>query len=253
MYDVSIIIPAFNEARRITPTLEQFDEFLRDSQLRYEIIVVDDGSADDTVAVVRAVAENMPALSCLESKPNHGKGYVVRKGMLAARGRIRVMVDADGSTPAWQLPRLIGPVQSGDVAVSIGSRYTRGASVDRKQPFYRRWWSRFANQVVQWTLVRGVVDTQCGFKAFRDDAAKQVFSRAQIDGWAFDLEALALAKRMDFGILEVAVHWSDDPRSKINPLKDAWNVAKELVSIRRNLNRGVYGLLPAASASTSRL
>ncbi len=249
--DLSLVIPAFNEAKRIAPTLESFHQFLSLSGMRFEIIVVDDGSSDDTVAVVNELAHGLSSVRCIESKPNRGKGHAVRVGMCAAAGDIRVMVDADGSTPAPELPKLVNPIRLGLADIAIGSRYASGASVEVKQPFYRRWWSRLANKVVQRTLVPGIVDTQCGFKAFSGRAADAVFGRAQIDGWAFDLEVLALAKRMNLVVSEVAVHWSDDPRSNINPLGDAVRVFKELIEIRRNLRRGVYGSFDPALASAS--
>ncbi len=241
--DLSIVIPAFNEAERITPTLRSVDAFLRDSDLRYEILVVDDGSSDDTVAVVDGLRGQIDGLRCIESKPNRGKGHAVRVGMLAARGHVRVMTDADGSVPAEQLPAIVNPIRLGHTDIAIGSRYTSGAAVEQKQPFYRVWWSRFANRVVQWTLIRGINDTQCGFKAFSAEAAEAVFRRATIDGWAFDLEALALATRLGYDVTEVGVYWSDDERSRINPLADALNVARELFTIRKNLRRNVYGEL----------
>jgi len=246
--DLSVIIPAYNEAKRIGPTLVSFDEFLAASGLRYEIVVVDDGSSDDTVAVVQLAALRIGTIRCIATSPNRGKGHAVRVGMLAARGAVRVMCDADGSTPATELPKLVNPINLGHADIAIGSRYSEGAAVDRKQPFYRRWWSRIANRVVQRTLIPGVVDTQCGFKAFTAEAASEVFELTRIDGWAFDLEALALARRLGFSISEVAVSWSDDPRSRINPLGDAWRVVRELVAIRRNLRRGVYGRLGPAPA-----
>jgi dolichyl-phosphate beta-glucosyltransferase len=241
--DLSIIIPAFNEERRIGPTIEAFDAYLARAGVSYEILVVDDGSSDGTVALVEEMARRRPALRCLPSRPNRGKGHAVRTGMLAARGEIRVMCDADGSTPPDQLPAIVRPIGSGACDVVIGSRYAEGASIARRQPWYRRWWSRLANRVVQRTLVGGIRDTQCGFKAFSAEASGRLFARARIDGWAFDLEVLALARRMSLRVREVPVSWADDPRSRIHPLADAWRVARELLTIRRNLRTGIYGAL----------
>lgn len=246
--DLSVIIPAYNEEQRIAPTLASVDDFLATSGLSYEIVVVDDGSRDGTVALVDEIARTRPAIRCIPTRPNRGKGHAVRVGMLGAVGAIRLMCDADGSIPAVEIPRVVNPIRMGEVDVAIGSRRADGANVAVKQPFYRRAWSKLCNQVVQRVLVRGVRDTQCGFKAFRADAAVDIFSRCRIDGWAFDLEALALATRMGHSIREIAVTWSDDPRSKINPLKDAWKVFRELLTIRGNLRRGVYGELGPARA-----
>lgn len=244
--DLSIVIPAYNEEQRLGPTLERLHHFLASQPLSWEIVVVDDGSKDGTVALVERLAAEIPHLRVIASTPNRGKGAVVRIGMLAAAGRIRIMCDADGSMPAEELPKLIDPIHRGEVEVAIGSRYAPGSNVAATQPLYRRLWSRLCNKVVQRALVPGVLDTQCGFKAFAAEAADDLFGRARIDGWAFDLEILALARRRCYGIAEVAVEWHDDERSKVNPIKDMWKVIREAVLIRRNLRRGVYGQLAAA-------
>lgn len=247
--DLSIIVPAYNEAQRIAPTLERLHAFLLTQSLRSEIVVVDDGSRDDTCAVVEAAMPRIPYLRLIRQTPNRGKGAAVRRGMLEARGQIRVMCDADCSMPPEQLPKLLAPIIGCRAEIAIGSRYAEGASSDIKQPLYRVMWSRLANQVIQRSLVPGVRDTQCGFKAFTAEAARDLFERATIDGWAFDLEILALARRRGHGIEEVGVAWTDDRRSRINPLTDMWKVMREALVIRSNLKRGVYNhALPAAAA-----
>jgi glycosyltransferase involved in cell wall biosynthesis len=191
---------------------------------------------------VIATMPEIPGLRLVRQVPNRGKGAAVRRGMLEARGQIRVMCDADGSMPPEQLPRLLAPIHACHAPISIGSRYAPGAKTDKKQPFYRVWWSRLANRVIQRSLVPGVRDTQCGFKAFTAEAARDLFASGRIDGWAFDLEILALARRRGFDIAEVGVEWADDGRSRVNPLKDMWKVVREALTIRRNLRRGVYSL-----------
>jgi len=244
--DLSIIVPAYNEEHRIPPTLERLHQFLQTQPLRYEIIVVDDGSKDDTCGVVLRCG--LPDVRLVRQLPNKGKGAAVRRGMLAARGQIRVMCDADGSMPPEQLPKLLAPIVACKASISIGSRYADGAKTDVKQPFYRVLWSRLANRVIQRSLVPGVRDTQCGFKAFTAEAALDLFRVTRIDGWAFDLEVLALAKRRDFTIAEVGVEWKDDKRSRVNPIKDMINVCREALTIRKNLKAGVYNqALPAAA------
>ena len=249
--DLSIVIPAYNEAQRLPPTLDRVASFLATLPLRTEIIVVDDGSKDDTCGVVERTMHRMPTLRLVRQSPNRGKGAAVRAGMLAARGQIRVMCDADCSMPPEQLPRLLAPITACSSEISIGSRYAEGARTDVKQPFYRVLWSRLANKVIQRSLVPGVRDTQCGFKAFTAEAARDLFSRARIDGWAFDLEILALARRRGYSIQEVGVEWMDDARSRINPLKDMWKVIREALTIRKNLRKGVYNTLPAAPAAAA--
>lgn len=247
--DLSIIIPAYNEAGRIVPTLEDIDELLAASKLSYEIVVVDDGSSDRTVPTVLAVAATRPRVRLIATRPNRGKGAAVRRGMLAAGGHVRVMCDADGSMPATELPALFNPVATGRTDVAIGSRYASGARTEEAQPRWRRAWSRLCNWFIQRTVVAGVADTQCGYKAFSAEAAEAAFSRATVDGWAFDLEILALADRLGFAIAEIPVRWSDDPSSRVSPVRDFFAVLREWATIRRNFRRDVYGLLPSAAAS----
>jgi dolichyl-phosphate beta-glucosyltransferase len=232
-FDLSIVVPAYNEEHRVVPTLERLHGFLSAQPLRYEIIVVDDGSKDATCEVVERAIQTIPNLSLVRQSPN--------------RGKVRVMCDADCSMPPEQLPRLIAPIIACKAEISIGSRYAEGAKTDVKQPFYRVLWSRLANKVIQRSLVPGVRDTQCGFKAFTAEAARDLFRIAKIDGWAFDLEILALARRRGFAIEEVGVEWKDDNRSRVNPLKDLWKVIREAVTIRRNLKNGVYNKLPTVA------
>jgi glycosyltransferase involved in cell wall biosynthesis len=238
--EVSVVIPAYNEGQRLGPTLERLHRHLSGRPMGYEIVVVDDGSRDGTCAVVEKAMLTIPNLSLVRQPQNRGKGAAVRRGMLAARGEIRVMWDADSSMPPDELPRLLAPILEGRARVAIGSRYAAGARTV-KQPAYRVLWSRLCNKVVQRSLVPGVLDTQCGFKAFAAEAARALFSCATIDGWAFDLEVLALARRRGIAIEEVGVEWKDDGRSRVNPLVDMWKVIREALAIRRNLARGVYG------------
>jgi glycosyltransferase involved in cell wall biosynthesis len=240
--DLSVIVPAYNEELRLMPTLDRLHRYLSAQKLSYEIIVVDDGSRDRTCDVVIAALPTIANLKLVRQVPNRGKGAAVRNGMLQARGQIRVMCDADGSMPPEQLPKLLAPIHACAASISIGSRYAPGAKTDKKQPWYRVWWSRLANRVIQRSLVPGVSDTQCGFKAFTAEAARDLFASARIDGWAFDLEILALARRRAFDIAEVGVEWADDGRSRVNPIKDMWKVVREALTIRRNLRRGVYSL-----------
>ncbi|HTL34246.1 MAG TPA: dolichyl-phosphate beta-glucosyltransferase [Kofleriaceae bacterium] len=238
--DLSIVVPAYNEEQRLTPTLEKLHAFLQTQPLRYEIVVVDDGSKDKTCELVESLMPRIAGLRLVRQMPNRGKGAAVRRGMLDARGQIRVMCDADGSMPAEELPKLLAPIVECKASIAIGSRYAPGAKTDKKQPFYRVIWSRLCNRVIQKSLVPGVRDTQCGFKAFTAESARDLFRYGRIDGWAFDLEILALARRRGFEIAEVGVEWMDDGRSRVNPLKDMWKVIREAMTIRKNLKAGVY-------------
>jgi dolichyl-phosphate beta-glucosyltransferase len=238
--ELSVVIPAYNEEARLRPTLERLHAHLSARAARYEIVVVDDGSRDRTCEVVSEACRAIPNLSLVRQSPNRGKGAAVRRGMLHATGRVRVMWDADSSMPPEELPRLLEPIVAGRAPIAIASRYAAGAKTV-PQPRWRVWWSRLCNKVVQRSLVPRVLDTQCGFKAFTDEAARNLFSSATIDGWAFDLEILALARRRGFAIEEVGVEWKDDGRSRVNPLTDLWKVIREALAIRRNLERGLYG------------
>jgi len=250
--DLSIIIPAYNEAQRLGPTLQRLRAFLgrlAGGAVSYEILVVDDGSSDGTADIVDELAACIPRLRVIRSRPNRGKGAAVRVGMLEARGAVRVMCDADGSIPPEELPKLLARVGSGGAPIAIGSRYADGAHVAVRQPLYRRLWSRLCNQVIQRSLVPGIRDTQCGFKAFTAEAAQDLFARGRIDGWAFDLEILALARRRGYAVVEVPVIWADDKRSRVNPLGDMVKVVREAIAIRRNLRSGAYGRLAPAPAA----
>jgi dolichyl-phosphate beta-glucosyltransferase len=239
LIEISIVVPAFNEALRLGPTLARLHAHLSAQPRSYEIVVVDDGSRDATCAVVEAAMATIPTLRLERQAPNRGKGAAVRRGMRAARGAIRVMWDADCSMPPEELPRLLAPLEAARADIAIASRYAAGAKTAR-QPLYRVLWSRLCNRVVQRSLVSRVLDTQCGFKAFTARAAVDLFGHATIDGWAFDLEILALARRRGLVIEEIGVEWKDDGRSRVNPLVDMWKVIREAFVIRRNLASGLY-------------
>jgi glycosyltransferase involved in cell wall biosynthesis len=211
--ELSLIIPAFNEAQRIGPTLRRAHQFLAARPARFEMLVVDDGSTDGTVALVTALAAELPGLRVLCSPANRGKGHAVRLGMRAAIGRIRLFSDADGSTPIEELDALLRVLAAG-ADIAIGSRYLAASRVTRPQPWFRRVWSRLANRVVQRLLLPGVADTHCGFKAFTAAAAEQIFGTCTVDGWSFDLEVLARARAYGLRIQEVPVRWENDERSK---------------------------------------
>jgi dolichyl-phosphate beta-glucosyltransferase len=211
--ELSLIIPAFNESQRIGLTLQRVHQFLAARPASFEIIVVDDGSTDNTVALVTALAGELPGLRVLCSPVNRGKGHAVRLGMRAARGRIRVFSDADGSTPIDELEPLLQALAAG-ADIAIGSRYLAASRVTRPQPWCRRVWSRVVNRVVQRVLLPGVADTHCGFKAFTA-AAAHTFAACTVDGWSFDLEVLARARTQGLRIQEVPVRWENDARSKV--------------------------------------
>jgi dolichyl-phosphate beta-glucosyltransferase len=233
--ELSLIIPAFNEARRIEPTLRGAHRFLAARPASFEIIVVDDGSTDDTVALLAALATELPGLRVLCCPANRGKGHAVRLGMRAATGRTRVFADADGSTPIAELEALLRALAAG-ADIAIGSRYLPASQVTRPQPWHRRAWSRLVNQVVQHTLLPGVADTHCGFKAFTAAAATHTFAACTVDGWSFDLEVLARARAYGFRIQEVPVRWANDARSKAH-LRQLPREVRHVYCLRKQLRQ----------------
>jgi dolichyl-phosphate beta-glucosyltransferase len=224
--ELSLIIPAFNEAQRIGPTLRCFHQFLALRPASFEIIVVDDGSTDNTVALVTTLTSEYKELRVIRSPANRGKGHAVRLGMQAATGQIRLFSDADGSTPIDELDKLLQALAAG-TDIAIGSRYLAASSVTRPQPRVRLIWSRLVNRIMQHTLLPGVVDPHCGFKAFTATAAEQLFSACTVDGWSFDLEVLATARAKGFRIQEVPVRWENDERSKAR----IWHLPREFQQV----------------------
>ena len=234
MIHLSIIIPAYNEEERITETINSFVAFLSKKTIHYELIVVDDGSSDKTIEIVENLSSTIPNLRVIALPENKGKGAAVREGMLAAEGEIRLFSDADGATPIEELDKVIQPIIEKQSDISIGSRYHENSDVQKKQPLYRVVWSRLANKIIQRILLPGIVDPHCGFKAFTSDSANRIFGLSKIDEWSFDLEVLALARRMNFRIAEIPVKWIHDERSKgrlsqlPKEIKNVWRIRRGL-------------------------
>ena len=219
MRDLSIIIPAYNEAERISETLHSIAAFLDERNLDDEVIVVDDGSEDDTVAVAEGHSHLFRHFTVLRSERNIGKGHAVRKGMLTGTGRHRLFLDADNSTDVREFDRLMAAAQNEPVetAVIIGSVAVAGSSVTIEQPGLRSSLGRFGNRVIQRLVLPGIEDTQRGFKVFTGEASDAVFARCKSNGWAFDVEALALARGLGYHILEVPITWEHREDSRVNP------------------------------------
>jgi glycosyltransferase involved in cell wall biosynthesis len=239
--DLSIVVPAFDEAERLPRTLPSLVEWLEEQRKTFEIVVADDGSTDGTREVCERLSKEIPGLRVIGGPPNRGKGHAVRAGMLAATGAVRVMCDADGAMPPRELSRLLAPIAEGRAAIAIGSRYVEGRSPEG-QRLWRRAWSRFSNAVIQRLLVPGVRDMHCGYKAFTAEAARELFSIARIDGWTFDIEILALASRLGLRVVEVGVEWHDDRGSRVRPARALASVLRETWVLRRNFARDVYGI-----------
>jgi dolichyl-phosphate beta-glucosyltransferase len=245
---LSIVIPAYNEERRIGKTLSSVVAYLADRAPRFEVIVVDDGSVDATRELVGEVAAREPRVRLLALGANRGKGMAVRRGMLEARGDWLLFSDADLSTPIEEAERLAAAIGAG-ADIAIGSRSLRGARVEVHQPWCREAMGKTFNRIVRVLAVRGFVDTQCGFKCFTREAARAVFERARIDRFAFDVEALVIARRLGFRIAEVPIRWANEPNSRVAIVSDSARMLADLLRIRWNALAGVYG--PPASGSAS--
>lgn len=219
MRDLSIIIPAYNESERIGETLESIASFLKERNLDDEVIVVDDGSSDDTIGVAESYSPLFRRLVVVQSERNLGKGHAVRKGMLTGTGRYRLFLDADNSTDVREFDRLMAAAAEEPIepAVLIGSVAVDGSDVTVRQPGIRSKLGRLGNRVIQRLVLPGIEDTQRGFKVFTGEASDAVFRRCHSNGWAFDVEALALAQGLGYHILEVPITWEHREDSRVRP------------------------------------
>ena len=202
-----------------------------------EVLVVDNGSTDRTPEIVRTFAAQHPILSLLH-QPIRGKGAAVRKGMLEGRGDYLFICDADLAMPIEQVERFLPPTLS-DYDVAIASREAPGAR-RFNEPWYRHLMGRVFNLLVRWLAVPGIQDTQCGFKSFRREVARDLFTTQVLDGWAFDVEVLYIARRRGYRIVEVPIDWYYGEGSRVSPLRDSWNMLREVLRVRANGRAGLY-------------
>ena len=233
---LSIVIPAFNEEKRILPTIHMIDEYLRKAALEFEIIVVADGCSDNTTDVVLTASEKIKNLKLLMNEKNRGKGFSVRKGVLDARGALILISDADLSTPIEELEKFLPWIKKG-YDIVIGSRALSGSDLIERQPWYRELMGRIFNLFVKILLFRGIEDTQCGFKLLNANAAKTIFGASTINGFAFDVEILLLGQKLGFSIKEVPVRWLNSPNSKINITSDPLRMFLDLIRIKYHVLR----------------
>jgi dolichyl-phosphate beta-glucosyltransferase len=231
---ISIVIPAFNEEDRILPTLRMIDDYLRDRVRGYEIIVVDDGSSDNTMKVVRSECGRLKSVRLLSNEANRGKGFSVRRGVMGARHDLVLVSDADLSTPIEEVSKFLPWVEKG-YDVVIGSRALKESDIIRRQPWYRQTMGKTFNLLVRIVVLGGFHDTQCGFKMFRTPAGKKIFESLKTEGFAFDVEALLRAKKIGYRVKEVPVRWINSPQSKVRVLRDSARMFLDLVRIRLSL------------------
>ncbi len=237
---LSVVIPAYNEEKRLPKTLEAIDEYLRRQPYAYEILVVEDGSTDRTVEIVKEMLGKIKNLRLLQVE-HKGKGNAVRQGMLRATGDFRLFMDADNATSIDQVEKMWPELEKG-YEVIIGSRDIKGAVIAVAQPWWRRRLGDIFNLIVQIISgLWGIWDTQCGFKGFSAKAAHDIFSKAKISGWAFDVELLILAQKLSYKIKEIPVTWVNDPSSKVK-LRGMIQMLGELLEIRFNIMQNRYGI-----------
>ncbi|MBI4252739.1 glycosyltransferase [Candidatus Uhrbacteria bacterium] len=234
--EVSVVIPAYNEEREISPVVMSAVRYLRERWANAEIIVVDDGSTDTTAEQLRSLILTYPMVRAITHDQNRGKGASVRDGVHATRGALILFMDADGSTPIESFDAFV-PYLGKTADIVIGSRYLKESSIIRKQPWCRVLLGRIGNLIIQLVLLENIKDTQCGFKAFTHESAHALFRKSAINRWGFDTEILTLAQYMGYTIKEIPIQWHDSVtrKSRLRPIKDAHRTLRDLICIKYNI------------------
>lgn len=227
---VGVIIPAYNEEARLGATLQRCLEYFATQNYAASITVVSDGSTDRTCDLVRALQADHPSLHLIESNPNRGKGYVVRLGMMRVDAEWLLLSDADLATPIEEIEKLLPHCAQSPVI--IGSRPLKESNLEIRQPLYRELLGRAFNGAVQTLGIRGIKDTQCGFKLFRQDVARDIFGRCELDGFGYDFESLMIARDLGYPIAEVPIRWRHQDGSKVRVLRDGTRMLRDLVKLR---------------------
>jgi dolichyl-phosphate beta-glucosyltransferase len=236
---VSLVVPAYNEEKRLGASLKTIHDWMRANFERFEITVVDDGSTDRTADVVTDFSENAPEVELLSLRQNSGKGYAVRSGMMSAEGDYVIFTDADLSTPIEEVAKALDLMKQGWDVV-IGSRALPESDVQVHQNFLRELMGKTFNRIVRMMSGLPFPDTQCGFKCFTQKAAKDIFSRAVINGFAFDVEALVLAKKFGYRATDMPIRWVNSPASKVRIFSSPLQMLREVWRVRMNVARGKY-------------
>lgn len=232
LMDISVIVPAFDEASRISTTLQKMHTYLHRSFRDYEIIVVDDGSTDATRSIVENLTQSIGSLRLIHlSPPNVGKGHAIKRGVLSSRGNLVLLSDADLSTPLQEVEKLMTFMKRG-YDIAIGSRGLSASDIRVRQPWYREGMGKIFNFIVRLLVTNSIADTQCGFKLFKGDVARTLFKMNRITGFSFDVEILFLAERNGYTIQEVPVQWFHAPDSKVRLIRDPFFMLIDLIKIR---------------------
>lgn len=250
---ISIIVPAYNEEARIGQTLRTILAYLNEHYESTELIVVDDGSSDNTTQVAQQSVVNAGSVNTriIRNQTNRGKGHAVRTGLLAARAPVALFSDADLSTPISEMPKLIEPIQAGECDLVFGSRALDRSLIGVHQPWRREQGGKIFNLIVRLSTGLPYWDTQCGFKAFRMDLCRPLIEMAIVDRFAFDVELLYMAQLAGLRLREIAVRWDHNDGSKVNVLRDSIRMFGEVRAIRRRVLRGEYGQGERAEAYCS--
>lgn len=236
-YDVSIVIPAYNEEKRIEETLKTIISYLKRKNFTSEVIIVNDGSNDSTAKIVERYTKKQQNWKLINLQKNKGKGFAVKTGVLAAVGKFILFSDADGAAPIEELDKLLKYIKEYDIV--IGSRKIRSPDFQKTQPIYRRIISRFGG-ILTSTLIKNIKDTQCGFKLMNHAVAKDIFKKQKIHRYGFDIEMLAIAQHYNYTISEIPIKWIHIDSSKFNPIKDTIRTLREFIKIQYNFLKNQY-------------
>jgi len=236
---VAVVVPAFNESRRLADNLLTLLSYLDTFRPEAELIVVDDGSTDGTAEVAQELFSHRPDVSArlLRFAENHGKGHAVRAGLLATRAPIALFSDADLSTPITELPKIVGPIEREEYDIVLGSRALDRSLIGQRQPWRREQGGKIFNLVVRLATGLPFSDTQCGFKAFRMEAARPIIAQGRSEGFGFDVELLYLAQAVGLRMLEVPVRWDHNAGSKVHVVRDSLRMFAEVISLRQRAGR----------------
>jgi dolichyl-phosphate beta-glucosyltransferase len=228
---LTVVIPSFNESRRISSTIHTLKRYLEQHAIPHELLIVDDGSTDETLSLAQSAAREWQDIVVLSVATNHGKGFAVREGMLRATRDVVLFTDADLSTPVEEIEPILRQIKAG-FDVVIGSRKTQGSKVIVRQPRFREWLGSGYSWLANHVTGAGVTDFTCGFKAFRLKAAQDIFTRQRLNSWSFDAEVLFLARKRGFRLSEIPVQWRNDAESKVRVIRDVFRSFSGLILVR---------------------